>query len=309
MGVDHCDVDTTIEGASSGTTDESSSQKRAVKSDKNSGVRYHHSAPSIMQSSSSQQQQMSTITEGEDEIDFKVGGGEGGEGEGEMVNETQWSARVELDQLRQRVAELEAQLGLRKKRGLCFTVDHFFAVGSPLPLFLVMKEHDCLIKKGHRGAASLLPTCICKRVHNVHHPSDPIAYRLEPLIHDVYAQVKPVRMDSAGSRPTKDMVDLAEGPREEKTPAASKGWSFGLFSSSKKTEPAPQPKVPENVVDDDKTLRLQDRLKERLDFMLRESMAESSYLNSIKAHFGYWSSQDCAQYILLQIYSYKQTDL
>ena len=53
-------------------------------------------------------------------------------------------------------------------------VDHFFAVGSPLPLFLLMREHDQLIKKGHRGAASLLPTCVCKRVHNVHHPSDPI---------------------------------------------------------------------------------------------------------------------------------------
>lgn len=53
-------------------------------------------------------------------------------------------------------------------------LDHFFAVGSPLPLFLLMKEHECLIKKGHRGAASLLPPSICKRVHNVNHPSDPI---------------------------------------------------------------------------------------------------------------------------------------
>ena len=54
--------------------------------------------------------------------------------------------------------------------------------------------------------------------------------------------------------------------------------------------------------------KLSDRLKERLDFMMRESMTESSYLNSIKAHFGYWSSQDCAQYILLQMYSYKPTN-
>ena len=53
-------------------------------------------------------------------------------------------------------------------------IDHFFAVGSPLPLFLVMREYDSLIKKGHRGAASLLPSFVCRRVHNLHHPSDPI---------------------------------------------------------------------------------------------------------------------------------------
>ena len=70
---------------------------------------------------------------------------------------------------------------------------------------------------------------------------------MEPLINAVYAQVKPVKIDSASSRPSKDMVDLAEGPREEKTAAVNKSWSFGLFSSSKKTEPPPQPKVPETV--------------------------------------------------------------
>ena len=70
---------------------------------------------------------------------------------------------------------------------------------------------------------------------------------MEPLINDVYAQVKPVKIDPASSRPSKDMVDLAEGPREENTAAVKKSWSFGFFSSAKKTEPPPQPKVPETV--------------------------------------------------------------
>ena len=48
-----------------------------------------------------------------------------------------------------------------------------------------------------------------------------------------------------------------------------------------------------------------DKLKERLDFMLRESLTESSYLNSITAHCAYWTSQDCAMYVLLQIYKSK----
>ena len=49
--------------------------------------------------------------------DFSVGGGEG-----EKVDGAQQPARMELEQLRRRGAELETQLGLRKKRGLCFTV-------------------------------------------------------------------------------------------------------------------------------------------------------------------------------------------
>ena len=73
------------------------------------------------------------------------------------------------------------------------------------------------------------------------------AYRLEPLVNALYAQVKPVKLDSASSKPSKDMVDLAQGPRQEKEPPPpNKGW-FPLFSSSKKTEPPPQTKVPDSV--------------------------------------------------------------
>ena len=53
-------------------------------------------------------------------------------------------------------------------------LDHFFAVGSPLAVFIMMREHDMLVKRGHKSGASILPTCVCKRIHNVHHPSDPV---------------------------------------------------------------------------------------------------------------------------------------
>ena len=57
----------------------------------------------------------------------------------------------------------------------------------------------------------------------------------------LYAKIKPVKLDSASSKPSKESVDLAQGPREEKKPPPqSKGWSFNPFSSSsKKTEPPP----------------------------------------------------------------------
>ena len=53
-------------------------------------------------------------------------------------------------------------------------VDHFFAVGSPLGVFILMREHESLVKRGHRSSASLVPTEVCRRIHNLHHPSDPV---------------------------------------------------------------------------------------------------------------------------------------
>lgn len=69
------------------------------------------------------------------------------------------------------------------------------------------------------------------------------AYRLEPLINPIYAQVKPVKIDSAGSKTTKEAVDHAEGPRPESAAAMvtakTSSWFSSLWSgtaSSKKAE-------------------------------------------------------------------------
>ena len=76
-------------------------------------------------------------------------------------------------------------------------------------------------------------------------------YRLEPLVNPNYAQVKPIKMSSAKSKISQDMV--AEGPRTEKDlegqqQQSGKSWwanqlqsvgnSIMNFASGKKT-PAP----------------------------------------------------------------------
>lgn len=73
------------------------------------------------------------------------------------------------------MAELESRLGIAKEpKVLKFNVDHLFAVGSPLGIFILLREHAQLIKKDVKGADSFLPNCVCKRIHNLHHPSDPV---------------------------------------------------------------------------------------------------------------------------------------
>jgi hypothetical protein len=61
----------------------------------------------------------------------------------------------------------------REIKPLIFVVDHFFLLGSPLSLFLTIELTDY---------AELEEMEIVKDFHNVIHPMDPIAYRIEPLI-------------------------------------------------------------------------------------------------------------------------------
>ena len=62
------------------------------------------------------------------------------------------------------------------------------------------------------------------------------AYRLEPLINLLYAQVKPVKMESASSKISQDAVDHAGGPMtdevmREKHQQQGKSWWSGMKNS------------------------------------------------------------------------------
>ena len=65
------------------------------------------------------------------------------------------------------------------------------------------------------------------------------AYRLEPLISPIYAQVKPVKMDTASSKPTQKSMSLAEGPKTPEgthnTKSSSSSWTQSLISAVVKT--------------------------------------------------------------------------
>ncbi len=73
------------------------------------------------------------------------------------------------------------------------------------------------------------------------------AYRLEPLINPLYAQIKPVRIDS-GSKISKDALDHAEGTKAKPQlqTVQGKSWfsSLALFASntaSKTMRSSPEP--------------------------------------------------------------------
>uniref|UniRef100_UPI0037E87BAC phospholipase DDHD1 isoform X2 n=1 Tax=Semicossyphus pulcher TaxID=241346 RepID=UPI0037E87BAC len=111
-----------------------------------------------------------------------------------------YEERHVLEQLRltrNRLRELENQLQTLEASkpsappALRFKVENFFCMGSPLAVFLALR--------GIRPGTSchqdhILPTPICSRLFNVFHPTDPVAYRLEPLILKHYNNIAPIQI-------------------------------------------------------------------------------------------------------------------
>ncbi|XP_016408162.1 phospholipase DDHD1-like [Sinocyclocheilus rhinocerous] len=79
----------------------------------------------------------------------------------------------------------------RPSPALKFKVENFFCMGSPLAVFLALRG----VCPGTNGTQDhILPKSICQRLFNIFHPTDPVAYRLEPLILKHYSNVAPVQI-------------------------------------------------------------------------------------------------------------------
>ncbi|MBN3286648.1 DDHD1 Phospholipase, partial [Polyodon spathula] len=95
------------------------------------------------------------------------------------------------------VREIEEQLyrvensAATASPALKFKVENFFCMGSPLAVFLALRG----IRPGNNGSQDhFLPKSICRRLLNIFHPTDPVAYRLEPLILKHYSNISPVQI-------------------------------------------------------------------------------------------------------------------
>ncbi|XP_058234777.1 phospholipase DDHD1b [Hemibagrus wyckioides] len=137
----------------------------------------------------------------------------------------------ELHLTRMRLRGLEDQFqslkSSRNSPALKFKVENFFCMGSPLAVFLALRG----VRPGScRTQNHILPRSICNRLFNIFHPTDPVAYRLEPLILKHYSNVAPVQihwyntsspapydeMRAVFLTPLKECVSLSEG---ENTPS------------------------------------------------------------------------------------------
>ncbi|NXE69950.1 DDHD1 Phospholipase, partial [Calcarius ornatus] len=131
----------------------------------------------------------------------------------------------ELYLTKQRLREIEERLHelkactISKPPVLKFKVENFFCMGSPLAVFLALRG----IRPGTSGSQDhILPRSICNRLLNIFHPTDPVAYRLEPLILKHYSNISPVQIhwyNTANPLPYEHMKPSFLNPSKEATSA------------------------------------------------------------------------------------------
>jgi hypothetical protein len=158
-------------------------------------------------------------------------------------------------------------VGLGKSRApkLRFHVEHFFAAGNPLGVFLS-------IRKRLLGPNFVAPEG-CSHFYNIFHPYDPVAYRVEPLVDEAFAELDPIRVVAA---------DV-----EERLHKSLKDKFLDKFGWKK----APTSK------EGDPTERL------RFDYELQESFLENGFelLVGLRAHHCYWAHKDVALFVIKKL--------
>lgn len=197
-----------------------------------------------------------------------------------------------------------------------FKVDTFFAVGSPLGVFLALRNIRIGVGKGQEywaeeNANEEMPAC--RQMFNIFHPFDPVAYRIEPLVCKEYLDKCPVIIPyhKGGKR-------LHIGFRELTEDLASRSQAISNHFNSVRVKvlTACQSRNADGVEEEEEhgqeneersygsimMERLTGSQEGRIDHMLQDKTFEHPYLQAIGSHTNYWRDEDTALFILKHLY-------
>ncbi|XP_034942772.1 phospholipase DDHD1-like [Chelonus insularis] len=194
--------------------------------------------------------------------------------------------------------------------GLKFTIENLFCLGSPLSVFLALRTRTPSNK------FDIMPPGLCKRFFNIFHWSDPVAYRMEPLLVRNYSKIEPVLILPYGGvdgqqieqppalnngDPNITTPENEEKEAESPTDTANrneKGWSlWGLVRGGWNTKEGPSSPTPDANI-----IRPDEELEQRLDYVLRPGGLGRNYLYTVTAHTAYWNNYDVAYFVLTRLF-------
>eukprot|EP00095_Tigriopus_kingsejongensis_P008264 snap_masked-scaffold240_size241964-processed-gene-1.2 protein:Tk08264 transcript:snap_masked-scaffold240_size241964-processed-gene-1.2-mRNA-1 annotation:"sec23-interacting protein" len=202
---------------------------------------------------------------------------------------------------------------------LCFQPSAFYALGSPISMFLAVRGMGTL------GSNFKLPTC--PRFFNIFHPYDPVAYRVESLIDPEYAKMRPLIIPHHKGRKRmhleiKDTVtklmttDFRQKFVDSISATLNTMYSIATGSAGPdKTDQglaqALEESMKQNADESERADELNPRTLEsplnsgkRIDYALQEAPLESfnEYLFALASHLVYWESEDVCLMVLKDIY-------
>uniref|UniRef100_A0A7N0TRD4 DDHD domain-containing protein n=1 Tax=Kalanchoe fedtschenkoi TaxID=63787 RepID=A0A7N0TRD4_KALFE len=197
-----------------------------------------------------------------------------------------------------------------------FKVDTFFAVGSPLGVFLALRNIRIGIGRGQdyweeEKINEEMPAC--RRMINIFHPFDPVAYRLEPLVCKEYLTQRPVLIPyhKGGKRLHIMLQEFAEYIALQ-----SQNFVDNINYLKAKVMTVCQSRNKENLDDVAETSEEKDersygslmieRLSGcpggRIDHVLQDKTFQHPYISAIGSHTNYWRDYDTALFMLRHLY-------
>ncbi|KAL8516477.1 hypothetical protein ACS0TY_014943 [Phlomoides rotata] len=198
-----------------------------------------------------------------------------------------------------------------------FKVDTFFAVGSPLGVFLSLRNVRIGIGRGkdyweEENINEEMPAC--RQMFNVFHPFDPVACRIEPLVCKEYLDKRPVIVPyhRGGKR-------LYVGYQEFKEGIAARSQAFVDQLSTIRVKVLTICESRSDDGDDEESGNAQDKEERsyygsimmetltgsvdgRIDHVLQDKTFRHPYISAIGAHTNYWRDSDTALFILKHLY-------
>ncbi|KAI4320231.1 hypothetical protein MLD38_033734 [Melastoma candidum] len=241
--------------------------------------------------------------------------------------------KEEINSLKARIAILESQQepestasgkGIARRSytpyirytKLEFQVDTFFAVGSPLGVFLALRNIRIGIRKGkdywdEENILEEMPAC--RQMFNIFHPFDPVACRVEPLVCKEYIEKRPVIIPyhRGGKRLQTGFQEFTEGLAVHSQAVVDR-----LNSVRVSVLTVCQSKSQDRLEDADETGKeeesksygalMMERLtgseEGRIDHTLQDKTFRHPYLSVLGSHTNYWRDSDTALFILKHLY-------
>ncbi|CAA0806590.1 Phospholipase SGR2 [Striga hermonthica] len=197
-----------------------------------------------------------------------------------------------------------------------FKVDTFFAVGSPLGVFLSLRNIRIGIGKGkeywkEENINEEMPAC--RQMFNIFHPFDPVAYRIEPLICKEYIRKPPVIIPyhRGGKRLyvvygefkeglatySRAIADKFSAIRAKVLTLCESGHDDGQDKQSENNQEEKERSYGSVMMD-----RLIGHEGGRIDHVLQDKTFRHPYVSAIGAHTNYWRDYDTALFMLNHLY-------
>ncbi|XP_052621901.1 phospholipase SGR2 isoform X1 [Lactuca sativa] len=198
---------------------------------------------------------------------------------------------------------------------LLFKVDTFFAVGSPLGVFLALRNIRIGVGRGKdywedETINEEMPSC--RQMFNIFHPYDPVAYRIEPLVCKEHIDRHPVIIPyhRGGKRlhvgyqefveqvalRSQAVADNISHLRVKVLTACQSRDSDGQEETSEEAEERGRPY---GAIMMERITGSEDG---RIDHVLQNKTFEHQYISAVGAHTKYWRDPDTALFILNHLY-------